>query len=637
MARQKSERPKTRHLVRWNGKSMFSFMSFYPNIVPYGTEDLRGDGQRPQRVFDAHFDALLVDFLQPGSPLNFIHDDMDKKLLLTLQWACNKKGVKVPWGMVGAEMGDTITDSAVVQHLAKLRTRMVTEGLPVPPPLTRGGGRSTQVTAPKAAAQRVTKRTANKKTPVKKVPADSDTDEEYDSEEDVRPTIKKGKKKAMPKTRVKKELSSPSQVSSPNGSESDGDHEFGQQSYAVGDAMWDLNSNTNGRAGRAPSSSQSSRSSYQPATKVVALKVGKDALAKLGSSIEAKGYQSSSYGSRANSIADGSLKKSASPNSNATIYGMSDSGGSHGSSPHEPGNAGDFSGYNEEYADAYTPSVSHANETEFEEYSSHGAPDINNFGSPYGAIHYGQADGSGAGNLNTPGFQQNLNTGVNDGPGAPYESFVGNPNTHHGTVPGAGYGVDRMPSSAGNAGFAEAAGTSGFVNEQDSMVALSHNFHDDHSQFFNDSYYGVNGSDFKGPNRFVADHHEIPTHFPHGNFDAAFDNNNGSNQNFEASGNGRPVSDNIDTFSNHTGGVVIPATVADDAGFSGSQNLYPNPHFMPQGFVHSGGYGHEGHNQRIHPQQMSSITLGYPFGGAFSENNYAPSQDYGPFASTKEF
>lgn len=64
---------------------------------------------------------------------------MDKKLLLTIQSVCNTDGVKIPWDKVGEIMGDQITDGAVIQHLAKLRQRMVAQGLSVPPPLRRGG------------------------------------------------------------------------------------------------------------------------------------------------------------------------------------------------------------------------------------------------------------------------------------------------------------------------------------------------------------------------------------------------------------------------------------------------------------------------------------------------------------------
>lgn len=67
-------------------------------------------------------------------------DEMDKKLLLAIQSCCNADGVKVPWEKVGRVMGDKISDGAVIQHLAKLRSRMVKQGLSVPPPLKRGGG-----------------------------------------------------------------------------------------------------------------------------------------------------------------------------------------------------------------------------------------------------------------------------------------------------------------------------------------------------------------------------------------------------------------------------------------------------------------------------------------------------------------
>lgn len=65
---------------------------------------------------------------------------MDKKLLLTIQSVCNADGVKIPWDKVGRIMGEQISDGAVIQHLAKVRQRMVRQGLSVPPPLRRGGG-----------------------------------------------------------------------------------------------------------------------------------------------------------------------------------------------------------------------------------------------------------------------------------------------------------------------------------------------------------------------------------------------------------------------------------------------------------------------------------------------------------------
>lgn len=215
---------------------------------------------------------------------------MDKKLLLTIQWACNKKGVKIPWEMVGHEIGETITDSAVVQHLAKLRTRMVYEDLPVPPPLTRGGrNNKTDVKSnvksdiKKPGPYRVTKRASKtnktKKTNAAEDESDTDSDGEYDSEDELaNDAAKKGKKKnpakktvakktvakkASAKTCVKKERSSNEHTLSPNAIESDSDQEPTEQSYAVGDGMWDLAAKGNARSkGKRVESKSSSQSSY---------------------------------------------------------------------------------------------------------------------------------------------------------------------------------------------------------------------------------------------------------------------------------------------------------------------------------------------------------------------------------------
>ncbi|MCJ1462299.1 hypothetical protein MMC07_000899 [Pseudocyphellaria aurata] len=67
-------------------------------------------------------------------------EELDRKLLLTIQYVCNADGIRIPWDRVGAVMGPGISDGAVVQHLAKLRQRMISLELSVPPPLRRGGG-----------------------------------------------------------------------------------------------------------------------------------------------------------------------------------------------------------------------------------------------------------------------------------------------------------------------------------------------------------------------------------------------------------------------------------------------------------------------------------------------------------------
>lgn len=65
-------------------------------------------------------------------------DDLDKQLLLSIQYACNEAGLRVPWDNVAKLMGDKFSDGAIVQHMSKLRQKMVENNLPVPPPLKRG-------------------------------------------------------------------------------------------------------------------------------------------------------------------------------------------------------------------------------------------------------------------------------------------------------------------------------------------------------------------------------------------------------------------------------------------------------------------------------------------------------------------
>ncbi|KAI9730524.1 MAG: hypothetical protein M1834_005765 [Cirrosporium novae-zelandiae] len=66
-------------------------------------------------------------------------DSDDKKLLLAIQSVCNQQGKKLDWDAIAKEVDPQITGGAAVQHLAKLRQRMVAEGFDVPPPLKRGG------------------------------------------------------------------------------------------------------------------------------------------------------------------------------------------------------------------------------------------------------------------------------------------------------------------------------------------------------------------------------------------------------------------------------------------------------------------------------------------------------------------
>lgn len=70
--------------------------------------------------------------------------DTDIRLLLAVQYVCNKQGVKIPWKEVAETMGPKFTEGAVVQHLSKLRTKREEQDKPNPPPLKRAGNGSSK-------------------------------------------------------------------------------------------------------------------------------------------------------------------------------------------------------------------------------------------------------------------------------------------------------------------------------------------------------------------------------------------------------------------------------------------------------------------------------------------------------------
>ena len=61
-----------------------------------------------------------------------------------MQSEANHHGIPLPWNDIGQNLGkcftETISGGAVIQHLAKLRKKYIDAGIPVPPPLRRGGG-----------------------------------------------------------------------------------------------------------------------------------------------------------------------------------------------------------------------------------------------------------------------------------------------------------------------------------------------------------------------------------------------------------------------------------------------------------------------------------------------------------------
>ncbi|RMZ89991.1 hypothetical protein DV736_g2788, partial [Chaetothyriales sp. CBS 134916] len=72
------------------------------------------------------------------------NDDLDKSILLFINFACAEAGIKIPFGRVAELMGPRFSEGAIVQHIAKIRSKMQDEKektnpeLLVPPPNKRG-------------------------------------------------------------------------------------------------------------------------------------------------------------------------------------------------------------------------------------------------------------------------------------------------------------------------------------------------------------------------------------------------------------------------------------------------------------------------------------------------------------------
>ncbi|KAI4121664.1 MAG: hypothetical protein LQ338_006242 [Usnochroma carphineum] len=435
MARQKSARPKSRNLVRWS-------------------------------------------------------DDMDKKLLLTIQWACNKKGVKIPWETVGREMGETITESAVVQHMAKLRQRMVNDNLPVPPPLTRRGRnekpetkRKTDVKKPNA--YRVNKRVAKKKV-VNSTEDETDSDGAYKTEEDVaNDAIEKGKKKAESKSRIKKEPSTPELIRTPNATQDDG-----EQSYGVGDSMWDLAAKPTARAKAGRMEPESSGQSSKPATKVVKLKIGKQAVAKLALP-EHMDY---------------------SPTGDDSGMSVSDDE-SHTSTDEDEGlgegfDNGDSDASVGDYEPDQEPSAPYGQDTGLAQLHAAG----------YGSEPHNQVDAKASpGPIEPPAPQSdalgmddhhNISHGPNDPDPFGTLFFPNHAAADMATDPA--YNTMEMPSYDDEDLFTGPAGMSSFGNEQD----LAHGFFENEPSFFDNSFHGP---DMSSLNDATANEYDMDVSYDHDN------------------------------------------------------------------------------------------------------------------------
>ena len=110
---------------------------------------------------------------------------MDNQLLLTIQYVCNVENVKIPWDKVGAAMGQKISGGAVVQHLAKLRTRMDNAGVDVPPSLRRGGGTAASTCSSGGRSQNTPSKTSRSTSKKGKANIAVDNEEEDENDYDV--------------------------------------------------------------------------------------------------------------------------------------------------------------------------------------------------------------------------------------------------------------------------------------------------------------------------------------------------------------------------------------------------------------------------------------------------------------------
>jgi hypothetical protein len=107
-----------------------------------------------------------------------VADDMDIQLLLIVQKVCQKKNIKLPWDVIGKELGETITGGAIIQHLSKLRIRRIREDLPVPSRALRGKG-GASMTPTVSSGQSASKGRTAKRT-LESTAAQSDKGEDFD-------------------------------------------------------------------------------------------------------------------------------------------------------------------------------------------------------------------------------------------------------------------------------------------------------------------------------------------------------------------------------------------------------------------------------------------------------------------------
>ncbi|KAL8688037.1 MAG: hypothetical protein Q9218_005951 [Villophora microphyllina] len=242
-------------------------------------------------------------------------DDKDKKLLLTVQYVCNRRKMKIPWDQVARTMGPAYSGGAIIQHLAKTRKMRVDEGLEVPPPLTKGGNLGP------AETKEDKKVTSNKRMRTRRAIQDEDDDDgsdnvdQADGSDEYMGGTAKGKRKAktqgnsrpravIPKRQIsasvagrkihhlvagskaaasdETDVEDAERQTTKRESSSEGSPVPSHQHYGAGDAMWDLDSDDDTEVEIKRPHSTSPIGNLQNLRKVLVLNIGVAGFQKLG-------------------------------------------------------------------------------------------------------------------------------------------------------------------------------------------------------------------------------------------------------------------------------------------------------------------------------------------------------------------
>jgi len=62
---------------------------------------------------------------------------MSEKLLLHIQYECQKEGIELPWARIAHRLHPGSSPGAITQHLKKLRVNLLAEGHLVPPTIAK--------------------------------------------------------------------------------------------------------------------------------------------------------------------------------------------------------------------------------------------------------------------------------------------------------------------------------------------------------------------------------------------------------------------------------------------------------------------------------------------------------------------